>query len=219
MYIKFDKTIMHWSVHYERLTSRLCLNERLIHDPYFLTQDLTDKTLMKRYRMFEHKGIGVMLPKQAHPWILNGKEQPAWIKKVFVTPQGYFPRMDDITMIFGRSRREVDDRRMRRKGERWDAWYVIHEPTIEDVKKAIENVNELYISTRFDEDHCELCNSLDDELHKKKCWLLTCDHDCGEDELVHSEINFSYSYAGEEYTMNLSDYYNGETMTHLKVEN
>lgn len=216
MYIQFDSSLMHWTVHPVTLTHSLSLKERLILDPYFLTQQLSDNAYRKRYRMIKYNGIGVMLPRQPHPWILNGKDQPRWIKKVFVTPQGYFPRMDDLTMIFGRSRREVDDRRMRRKGERWDAWYVINDPTIEDVKKAIDNVNELYISSNYDEDHCGLCNSLDDDLHKKNCWLLTCDHDCGEDELEHREITFSYSYAGEEFTMNLQDYLDGDPLTHLK---
>ncbi len=155
--------------------------------------------------------VGVSLPKRTEPWIFNGKDQPKLIRAIFVTPDGYFPRMADITEIFGRSKREIEDRRIKRAGPKWDKWYKIASPTIEDVVKAIENVNRLYRWYHNLEDNCEVCNALDEELFKQNCWLVSTTHDCGSDEYQNiNAVVIKYAFGGNDYKVTYADWVAGK---------
>lgn len=150
---------------------------------------------------------GVVLPSSQIPWVYDGKEQPTIVKKVYVTPDGYFPRMRDLSTIFGNYRNDVDRRRMKRTGPEFAGWYVIEDPTLEDVEKALQNVNDLYVWSNYPSDHCGLCNALDDIFFKEGCWLVSTTHDCTEDDTQKvDDIEITYSYGGIDYTVNMFDW-------------
>lgn len=153
--------------------------------------------------MYLKKNIGVILPKQIHPYILDGKDQPKSIKRVFVTPEGYFPRMADITRIYGRSRREVEDRRIRNPRPRFTDWYIIRKPTVEDVEKALENVNRLYVEKFYESDHSPIANHIDDLLFKEHCWLLEVTNPSPTNLLI------EYAFNGDDYTVTYTDWLKG----------
>jgi hypothetical protein len=160
--------------------------------------------------MFYKENFGVVLPKQEMPWILDGRDQPKSVKRVFVTPYGTFPRMSDITALYGRSKREVEDRRMKRTTPKFDGWYIIAEPTVEDVQKAIAFVNDKYVEFYSKQDNCEFCNSIDNALFADNCWLISTTHSCGGEECQYPyEMNITYSYKGVEFTVNLEDWLEG----------
>jgi hypothetical protein len=154
---------------------------------------------------------GVVLPSSLTPWVYDGKEQPTIIKKVYVTPDGYFPRMRDLSTIFGNYRNDVDRRRMKNPKPKFSEWYVIHNPTLEDVQKALDNVNDLYVWTNYASDHCPICNALDDALFSEKCWLVSTTHDCAEDNQEVDEIEITYSYGGNDYSVNLLEWLIGSS--------
>lgn len=159
----------------------------------------------------------VTLPKREGPWILNGKTQPESIKHVFVTPDGFFPRMIDLTEIFGRSKRELAYRKMKSTEDRWSGYYRISNPTVEDVVKALENVNRLYSWVNEKQDNCPLCNDIDDGFFEEKCWILSTNHNCGEPDKRQSpdDILIKYYYKGEYQKTTLMDWYNDVSPHHL----
>lgn len=161
--------------------------------------------------MVFREGVGVVLPKQNLPWILDGREQPKVIKKIFVTPDGFFPRMKDITALFGRSRREIEDRRIRHKSPKFKDWYVIECPTMNDILRAFRDVNRYYVQHHNKNDNCRVCNAIDEALFKEKCWLVSTTHNCETVSKDTEEIEITYSYAGEDYTVNLQDWLDGVT--------
>jgi hypothetical protein len=168
--------------------------------------------MKKEYRKMYLKDNVVLLPKQTMPWILDGKDQPKSIKRVFVTPYGTFPRMIDITNLYGRSRREVEDRRMKRTSRKFDGWYVIPKPTVEDVQKAIDFVNTKYVEVNHDSDNCEVCNAIDESLFRENCWLVSTTHTCATPEdQTPDDVEIVYSYNGVDYEVTLSNWLLGVT--------
>lgn len=166
--------------------------------------------------MYKDK-IGIILPKREIPWVHDGYEQPTIIKHVYVTPDGYFPRMRDIATLFGKSKREIEYKRMKRTSPRFDGWYKINHPTVEDVERAIEEVNRMYRWFHILEDSCDLCNALDDSLFKEGCWLVSTTHNCGSDDQSIDEIKVTYSFKGTDYVVNLQDWFEGGS-PHLQKE-
>jgi hypothetical protein len=167
--------------------------------------------------IYKDKAGSVILPKGNGPWVLDGFEQPTVIKHVYVTPDGYFPRMRDIATIFGRSKREVEYKRMKRTNPKFDGWYKITNPTVEDVERALVEVNRLYRWFHNLEDNCSFCNEVDDLLNKEKCWLVSTTHDCESPGQEYHEINITYSYKGTDYTVTFEEWQCGVRL-HLKKE-
>ena len=160
------------------------------------------------------EGVGVVLPESNSPWILDGGDQPKVIQRIFVTPDGYFPRMKDLTVIFGRCKRETYFRRIKHKGSKYVDWYVIENPTVEDVEKAFMEVNRYYIQHFKESDVCPICNSIDELLFKENCWLVRTTHECSEPSKTPAKVmieqtNVTYSYGGTEYTVTLSQLLDG----------
>lgn len=163
----------------------------------------------------------VVLPAREEPWILDGREQPRVVQHVFVTPEGYFPRLIDLTNIFGRSKRELAYQKIKSTNDRWKDYYKILEPTVEDVEKALENVNRLYTWVNEKKDNCPLCNDIDDGFFEEKCWVFSIDHNCGEPDKrqEYKDIIIKYYYKGDYQRTTLADWFNEISPHHLMEKN
>lgn len=168
--------------------------------------------------MYINAEYEVILPKREIPWIYDGLEQPTVIKKVYVTPDGYFPRMRDIETLFGEASWKSAQRRIKNPNTKYDKWYAISKPTTDDVYKAIKNVNLWYRWFHILEDNCPFCTALDEALFKEKCWLVTTNHSCGYPHQDLDELEMTYSYNGLDYEVNIHEWIQGDS-PHLKQDN
>lgn len=141
----------------------------------------------------------VYLPERRFPYILDGKEQPKNLSRIFSTPDGLFPRMVDIATLFGENERILFYRRSANSRPKFKEFRVIHSPTLAEVEEAIENVNNLYTEMYSQVDNCPFGMCLDENLFKEQCWLVTTDYVVGVTLKAREDIRFTYAYNGVDY--------------------
>ena len=148
--------------------------------------------------------------------ILDGELEYHTINGVYSTPFGLIPRVRDVMKIGDLPHQTVLNR-VNNPTAKYAEWSRIVNPTQEQLIMAIENVNKLYIEHFSKYDHCEVCNALDNALFKEGCWLIHSTHLCGEDEQAFDDIEFSYSYGGYDYSVNLLDWLKGSSPHLLEI--
>lgn len=118
-----------------------------------------------------------MLEEEKRKFYLGeGKPPPkGGYKRLFNTPEGPFPKLVDVALKYGMFKGNVH-RKNANKSDNLSDWHNIDNPTEEQIKQATINVNKLYLAKYEAEDHCELCNSVDDMIFAEGCWLLKVVH-------------------------------------------
>lgn len=142
--------------------------------------------------------------------ILDGELEYNVINGVYATPFGLIPRVRDVMKLGNLPQRTVIDR-AKNPNVKYASWYKIAKPTPAELKEAIANVNNLYIRHFSKQDHCEICNALDDVLFKEDCWLVDTRHECGKEDvdIVDVTFGFTYAYGGIDYKVNIDEWLEG----------
>jgi len=138
----------------------------------------------------------------------EGKPPPkGGFKRLFNTPEGPFPKLVDVAQLYGMYKSNIS-RRYSNQRENDTDWYIIENPTEEQSNQAIDNANMMYVAKYAAEDHCTLCNLVDDLIFPEDCWLIKVDHKHSVDELGYDVYNamIHYCYAKKDYRVRYEDW-------------
>jgi hypothetical protein len=154
-------------------------------------------------------------------WLGEGRPPPEeGYKRVFHTPSGIYPKLTHVALKYGIFKSSAH-RMFKNKSDTLKEWYTIGNPTEEQTNQAIINANTLYIAKYKAEDHCILCNAVDNLLFSEKCWLLGINHTHStnlmetNDLINTSEAIIRYSFRGKDYKVSHLDWVRGKRV-HLE---
>lgn len=136
---------------------------------------------------------------------------------VYGTPHGLYPNLWELAYKLGVTHQTLSYRCLH--SVKSPHWFKIDNPTETLIDEAVDNLNNLFVERYATEDHCTLCNHIDDMIFADNCWLLEVDHDHSDTDLSDvGDVSFSYSFGGEDYTVTYKAWTNGERPHKTKEE-
>ena len=128
-------------------------------------------------------------------------------KRIYRTPRGLFPKMTDAATSLGVAKSNLHRRFVSPKTVH-RGYYVIENPTEEQEQEAVSNMLDTLLTKQKEEDHCDLCNAVDDMIFAEGCWLLGADHKhhstCTKDVKIH------YTFCRKDYRVTYTGWEAGE---------
>ena len=149
-----------------------------------------------------------MLDKGKRRYKGEGRQPPEdGFKRLYNTPIGPFPKLVDVAEMYGMFKSNVS-RRYTSQTDPNTPWYIIENPSEDQCDQAIDNVNEMFMAKYEAEDHCGLCNAVDDMIFKEGCWLLKVIHEHGTTNI--DNVIISYTYRRKDYRVTYLGWIAGE---------
>lgn len=140
-------------------------------------------------------------------------------KRVYLTPHGAFPTLETLAKLLDKSWVALW-KRCNSNSKKFSEWLMVENPPEALIELAVINQNNAFVELYATEDHCTLCNHIDDMIFADNCWLLEVDHDHSDTDLSDvGDVTFSYSFGGEDYTVTYKAWTNGERPHKTKEEN
>ena len=133
-------------------------------------------------------------------------------ERIFATPVGLFPKMVDAALRLGVAKSNLHKKFSSTK-KMHSQYYEIKNPTKAQEEEAVSNMLETFSIKQRQEDHCYLCNTVDDMIFREGCWLLSVNHNHKSSSI--ENVIIRYSYGKKEYVISCRGWMTGKR-PHLK---